>query len=173
MDYRRRLHARLLELRGPICQQGDNLWLCRLDPWTPASNLPHRCHLCGECDTVSPTKPTGTARCAQCSRVAACLWPEPGAGPRRRTEEEALQRRIHCASTPLHGQAGPAAAALLWMHLHLRDPTCVAPLLHVFAPRPHLTPHIAEPVAQCPAKGGTGRSMSEPAAGRKRQPSGA
>ena len=63
-----------------------------------------------------------------------CPWPKPPAGPSRRTEEEALQRRIEGAQTPSHGQVGPAGAAPLWIHVHLRDPTSVARLSHVFAP---------------------------------------
>ena len=133
-DYRRRVRARLLELWGPLRQRWDNLWLCRLDPWSPASHLPHTCHLCGECNTVSSATRPGTNRCAQCSQVAACHWPEPLAGPRRHTEERALQRRIESAQTPSHGHAGPAGAALLWINVHLRDPTSVAQLSHVFAP---------------------------------------
>ena len=46
---------------------------------------------------------------------------------RGRTEEEALNRRIEDAPTP-------AGAALLWIHVHLRDPTSVTHLSHVFAP---------------------------------------
>ena len=131
-DYRRRVWARLLELRGALCQRWDNLWLCPLDPLSPASNLSHTCSLCGECRTVSFATATGTNRCAQCSLVAACPWPEPPAGPRQRTEEEALQRRIEGAQTPSHGQADSANAALLWIHVHLRDPTSVAHLSHLF-----------------------------------------
>ena len=74
--------------------------------------------------------------CARCAQVAACSWPETPAGPRRRTEEEALHRRIEGAHAPSHERAGPAGAALLWIHVHLRDPTLVAHLSHVFAPCP-------------------------------------
>ena len=77
---------------------------------------------------------TGAIRCARCAQVAACPWPEPPAGPRRRTEEEALHRRIEGAQAPSHERAGSAGPALLWIHVHLRDPTSVAHLLHVFAP---------------------------------------
>ena len=56
------------------------------------------------------------------------------AGPRRRTEEEALHRRIGGAHAPSHERGGPAGAALLWIHVHLRDPTSVAHLSHVLAP---------------------------------------
>ena len=133
-DYRRRVRARLLELQGPLPQLWEDLWPRRLDPWSPASQLPHTCRLCGECDTVSSATPTGANRCAQCSQVAACPWPEPSAGPRRRTEEEALQRRIEGAQTPSHGQGGRAGAGLLWIQVHLEDPTSVAHLLHVFSP---------------------------------------
>ena len=133
-DYRRRVPARLLELRDPLCQRWDDLWLCRLGPWSPPSDLLHTCHLCGECNTVSSAAPTGTNRCAQCSQVSACHWPEPTAGPHRRTEEEALHRRIGGAHAPSHGCTGPAGAVLLWIHVHLREPTSVAHLLHVFAP---------------------------------------
>ena len=83
---------------------------------------------------MSSTASTGANRCARCTQVAACPWPEPPAGPLGRTEEEALRRRIEGAHTPSHEQAGPAGAALLWIHVHLRDPTSVAHLSHVFAP---------------------------------------
>ena len=83
---------------------------------------------------MSSAASTGANRCARCTQVAACPWTEPPAGPRRRTEEEALRRRIEGAHTPSHEQAGPAGAALLWIHVHLRDPTSVAHLSHVFAP---------------------------------------
>ena len=134
MDYRRRVRARLLELLDPLHQQWDDLWLRRLGPWSPASHLLHTCHFCGECNTVSSAAPMGANRCVRCSQVAACPWPEPPAGPRRRKEEEALHRRIGGAHTTYQGHAGPAGAALLWIHVHLRDPTSVAHLLHVFAP---------------------------------------
>ena len=133
-DYRRASVPACWSSTGRLRQQCDDLWLRCLDTWSPAPHLPHTCHLCGEWDTVSSTTPTGTNRCAQCSKVAAFPWPEPPAGPRRRTEEEALQRRIKGAQTPSHGQAGPAGAALLWIHVHLRDPTSVAHLLHMFTP---------------------------------------
>ena len=83
---------------------------------------------------MSSEASTGANRCAQCAQVAACPWPQPPAGPRRRTEEEALHRRIEGAHTPSHKRAGPAGAALLLIHVHLRDPTSVAHLSHVFAP---------------------------------------
>ena len=72
--------------------------------------------------------------CTRCSQVAACPWSEPPAGPHRRTEEEALHQRIGGAHAPSHECAGPAGAALLWIHVHLRDPTSVAHLSHVFVP---------------------------------------
>ena len=82
---------------------------------------------------MSSAAPMGANRCAQCSQVAACPWPEPPAGRRRRTEEESLQRRTEDSQTPSHGLAGPEGAAVLWIHVHLRDPTSVAHLSHVFA----------------------------------------
>ena len=133
-DYRCRVRARLLELRDPLCQWWDDLWLRRLGPWSLASHLPHTCHLCGECNAVSPAALMGANRCTQCSQVAAWPWPEPPPGLRRRTEEEALHRRIGDAQTPSHGHAGPEGAALLWIHVHLRNPTSVADLSHVLAP---------------------------------------
>ena len=133
-DYRRRLRTRLLDFRDPLCKRLDDLWLRRLNPWSPASHLPHTCHLCGDCYMVTSATPTGTNRCTQCSQVAARPWPEPPPGPRRRIEEEALQRRIEGAQTSSHGQAGHAGAARLWIHRHQRDPTSVAQLSHVFAP---------------------------------------
>ena len=81
-----------------------------------------------------PAAPMGANRCMQCSQVAACPWPEPPAGPRRRTEEEALHRRIGDEQSPARGPAGPVGAAVLWIHVHLRYPTSLAHLWHVFAP---------------------------------------
>ena len=133
-DYRRRVRARLLEIRDPLRQRWDDLWLRHLGPWSPPSHLQQACHLCGECDTVSSAAPAGANRCAQCSQVAVCPWSEPPAGPHRRTEEEALHWRIGGAHAPSHERAGPAGAALLWIHVHLRDPTSVTHLSHVFAP---------------------------------------
>ena len=40
-DYRRRVRARLLEIRDPLRQRWDDLWLRHLDPWSPPSHLPH------------------------------------------------------------------------------------------------------------------------------------
>ena len=133
-DFRRGVRARLLEIRDPLRQRWDDLWLRHLGPWLPPSHLPHTCGLCGECDTVSSAAPTGANRCAQCSQMAACPWPEPPAGPHRRTEEEALHRRIGGAHAPSHEREGPGGAALLWILVHLRDPTSVAHLSHLFAP---------------------------------------
>ena len=133
-DYRRRVCTALLKLWEPLCRRWNDLWLRHLGPWSPPSHLPHTCHLCGACDTVSTYTPTGANRWAQCSQVAACPWPEPPAGPHRRTEEEALHRRIRGAHAPSNKSAGLAGAALLWIHVHLRDPTSVKHLSHVFAP---------------------------------------
>ena len=83
---------------------------------------------------MSSAASTGANRCARCAQMAACPWPEPPAGPRRRTEEEALYRRIEGAHAPSHESAGPAGPALLLIHVHLRDPTSVAHLSHVCAP---------------------------------------
>ena len=110
------------------------LALLQRDPWSPPSHLRDTCRLCGECDTVCSAAWTGANRCAWCAQVAACSWPEPLTGPRRRTEEEALHRRIEGAHAPSHERAGPTGAALLWIHVHLRDPTYAAHLSHVFAP---------------------------------------
>ena len=52
-DYRCRVRARLLEIRDPLRQRWEDLWLRHLDPWSPPSHLPDTCRLCGECDTVS------------------------------------------------------------------------------------------------------------------------
>ena len=118
---------------GPLRQMWNNLWLRRLDPWSPASYLPDTSNLCGECGTVSFTTLTGANRCARCSLVAACPWHKPPTGPRGRTEEEAFEQRIKGTKTPSHSQAGPAGAALLWINMHLRDPRFVAHLSHMFA----------------------------------------
>ena len=83
---------------------------------------------------MSSAASAGANRFARCAEVATCPWPEPPAGLRRRTEKEALHRRIEGAHTPSHERAGPACAALLWIHVQPRDPTSVAHLSHVFAP---------------------------------------
>ena len=133
-DYRRRVRARLLELRDPLCQRWDDLWLRCPGPWSPPSHVPHTCGLCGECDRMSSAAPMGANICTQCSQVAACPWSEPPAGPHRRTEEEALHRRIGGAHAPSHERVRPAGAAPLWIHVHLRDPTSVTHLPHLLAP---------------------------------------
>ena len=86
------------------------------DHWPPTSH--------------TPATSAGADRCAKWSQLAACPWPEPPAGP----EEEVLQRRIEGDQTPSYGQGGPACAAFPWVHEHLRVPTSVAHLSHVFAP---------------------------------------
>ena len=83
---------------------------------------------------MSSATPTDANRCAQCSLLAACAWLEPPGGPHSRTQEEALHRRIGGEHAPSHKRAGPACTALLWIHVHLRDPTSVVHLSHVFAP---------------------------------------
>ena len=83
---------------------------------------------------MSSAAPMSANRYARCSQLAACPWTEPPEGPRRRKEEQALHRRIGDAQTPLHGNEGPAGAALLWIHVHVRDPMSVAQLSHVFPP---------------------------------------
>ena len=83
---------------------------------------------------MSSAASTGANRRARCAQVAVCPSPEPPAGPRRRTEEEVLHWRIEGAHAPSQERAGPAGAALLWIHVQLQDPTSVAHLSHVFAP---------------------------------------
>ena len=84
--YRRRVRARLLELRGPLRQRWDDLWLRRLDPRSPASHLPHTCHLCGECNTVSrhTRAPTGARSAPRWRRAPVPSHPRARAGARRR-----------------------------------------------------------------------------------------
>ena len=172
-DYRRRVRARLLELRDPLRQLWYDVWLRRLGPWLPPPHLPHTCHLCGECNTLSCAAPTGTKRCTHCSQVGACPWPEPPVGPHRRTEEEAVHRRIRGAHAPSQGRAGPAGAALLWIHVTCGTPRSSRTCRTCSRPDPRPPPRVAEPAAPCLADGGTGRSTPEPAAERRRRPSGA
>ena len=61
-DYRRRVRARLLEIRDPLRQRWDDLWLRHLDPWSPPSHLPHTCGLWGNVTRCPPHRrqaPTG------------------------------------------------------------------------------------------------------------------
>ena len=124
-DYLRCARACLLKIRDFLRQRWDDLWLRQPGTWSPTSHLSHTCRLCGACDTLSSSMPAGTNRCARCSQVAACPCPEPPPGLRQRTEEEALRRRIQDAQTSSDCHAGRAGAALLWIHVHLRDPTSV------------------------------------------------
>ena len=105
---------------------------------------------------MSSAASTGANRGARCAQVAACPWPEPPAGPRRRTEEEALHRRIEGAHAPSHERAGPAGAALLLIHVHLRDPTSVAHLSHVFAPLPPPAAALCRARSTMPRRRGDG-----------------
>ena len=57
-------------------------------------------------------------------------------GPQRRIREEALRQRIEEARTASHGKHGPADGAFLLIQVHLRDPTSVAHLFHVFTNYP-------------------------------------
>ena len=83
---------------------------------------------------MSSAAPMGANTCMGCFQVAACSWSDRSAGPRRRTEEEALHRRIEDAHTHSHGHAGPASAVHLWIYVHRRDPTSVVHPLHMFPP---------------------------------------
>ena len=122
-DNWRRVRACLLELRDPLCQRWDDLWLCHLGPWSPPSHHPHTCHLCGECDTLSSAAPTGANRCAQCSQVAACPWPEPPAGPHRRTGEKLTRTRAPRGRRPPEFPRAPAGP-----HVCRAPVTCVRAL---------------------------------------------
>ena len=170
-NYRRRVRARLLELLDPLCHRWDDLRLDLLGPWLTPSHLPHTCQLCGECDTVSSAAPTGANRCAQCSQVAACPWPEPPAGPHRRTEEEALHGRITGAHAPSHERAYPQAPPSWGSKCTCGTPRPSRTCRTYSSPDPHPPPRFAEPAAPCLADGGTGRGTPEPAAERSRRPS--
>ena len=92
-------------------------------------------------------------------------------------EEEALHRRIGGAHAPSHERAVPAGAALLWIHVHLRDPTSVA---HLSQCDGALTPnrrHISQSPQHhtSPTRGwaGTGRGGGRPGPGSERGDGGA
>ena len=57
---------------------------------------------------------------------------------------------------PSHERAGPAGAALLWIHVHLRDLTSVAHLPHVFAPRPPPAATLCRARSTMPRRRGDG-----------------
>ena len=172
-DYRRRVRARLLEIRDPLRQRWDNIWLRDLDPWSPPSPLPHTCRLCGECDTVSSAASTGAKRFARCAQVAACPWPEPPAGPRRRTEEVALHRRIEGAHAPSHECAAPRALPSCGSTCTCGTPHPLRTCRTCTRPDPHPPPPFAEPAVPCHADGGMGRDTPGPAAKGRRRLSGA
>ena len=172
-DDGRRVRARLLELRDPLRQRWDDLWLRRLDPWSPPSHLPHTCHLCGDRHTVSSAPATGTNRCTQCSQVVAYPWPEPLAGPHRRTEEEALHRRIGVHTLPHTAAPAPRVPPSCGSTCTCGTPRPSRTSRTCSRPDPRPPPRFAEPAAPCLADGGTGWSTPVPAAERRRRPSGA
>ena len=171
-DYRRRVRARLLELRDPLCQRWDDLSLRRLGPWLPPSHLQHTCHLCGECDTVSKRQraPTG-------GRSAPRWPPAPGLNlPRAR--KGAQKRRLCTGASGEHTlprtnarapRAPPSSGSTCTCGTPRPSRTC-----HTCSrPDPHPPPRFAEPATPCLADGGTGRGTSEPAVERRRRPFGA
>ena len=172
-DYRRRVRARLLELRDPLPERVDGLWLRCLGPWSPASRLLHTCHLCGACDTVSSAARTGAKWCTQCSEVAACSWPEQSAGPCRRTEEGVLHRRIKDAQHPCMATRGPRMPLSCGSRCTCRTPCPSRTCRPCSRPDPWPTQRLAEPTAPFLAEGRTGQGTSEPAAERRRRLSGA
>ena len=117
---------------------------------------------------MSSGAPTGANRCARCTQVAACPWPQPPAGPRRRNQEQALHRRIEGAHAPSHERAGPARAALLWIRVHLRDPTSVAHLLQ--SPQYHATPTGGWARARRQAQKATVRGLVADAVAKAHEP---
>ena len=151
-DYQRRVRAHLLERRDPLCQRRDDLWLCRLGPWSPASHLGHTCHLCGECNTVSSAVPMGINRCARCSQVAACPWPKPSAGPRRRTEKEGLHRRIGKRKSPHTAKRAPQVPPSCGSTCGCGSPRPSRLCRTCLRPDPRPPPRFAEPTAPCLAK---------------------
>ena len=172
-DYRRRVRARLLEIRDPLRQRWDDLWLRHLDPWSPPSHLPHTCRLCGECDKVSSAASTGANRCARCAQVAVCPWPEP---PQARA---GAQRRRPCTGasrgrTPPHtNERAPRALPFCGSTCTCGTPHPLRTCRTCSRPNPHPPPPFAEPAAPCHADGGKGRDTPGPAAKRRRRPSGA
>ena len=75
--------------------------------------------------------PTGACSAPGWPRAPGPNLPRAGTDARKR---RLFHRRIRGAHAPLHERVGPAGAALLWIHVHLRDPTSVAHLSHVFTP---------------------------------------
>ena len=75
--------------------------------------------------------PTGARGAPRWPRAPGANLPQARAGARRRRPcTGALRGHM----PPHKKRAGPTGAALLWIHVHLRDPTSVAHLSHVFAP---------------------------------------
>ena len=154
---------RLLELRDPLCQRSDDLWLRRLGPWSPASHLPHTCHLCRECDTVSAAAPMSANRCARCSKVA---------------RAEARKRRLCTGASGAHTPPHTATQTPLVPPSCGSTCSCGTPRPSPACrtrsrPDPRPPPRLAEPAAPCLAVGGPGRSTPVPGAERRRRPSGA
>ena len=88
-------------------------------------------------------------------------WPPaPGQNPPR--ARTGARKRRPCtgasggAHTPSHERAGPTGAALLWIHVHLRDPTSVAHLSHLFAPCPPTAAALYRAGSTMPRRRGDG-----------------
>ena len=86
-DYRRRVRTCLLEIRDPLRQRWDDLWLRHLDPWSAPSHLPHTCRLCENVTQCPPQRrqaPTGARGAPRWLRAPGPNLPQAHAGAQRR-----------------------------------------------------------------------------------------
>ena len=108
-DYRRRIHARLLELRDPLRQRWDNLWLRRLGHGLPASHSHKTATSAGNATRYPPQR-----RWAPTDVCGAPRWPRAPGPNRPRARADAQKRRLCTgaseARTPPHmaARAPPA-----------------------------------------------------------------
>ena len=172
-DCPRRVCARLLEIRDPLRQRWDDLWLRHLVPWSSPSHLPHTCRLCGECDTVSFAALTGANRCARCAQVTRAP------GPNLWQARAGAQRRRPCTGAS-RGHTPPHTNARAPRALPFCGSTCTCGTPHPLRtrrtcsrPDTHPPPPFAEPAVPCHADGGMGRDTPAPAAKGRSRPSGA
>ena len=173
-DYRRRVRARLLEIRDPLRQRWDDLWLRHLDPWSPPSHLRHTpAGSAGNVTRCPPQRrqaPTGARGAPRWPRAPGANLPQSRAGAQRRRPCTGASR----GHTPPHTSArAPRALPFCGSTWTCGTPHPLRTCRTCSRPDPPPPPPFAEPAVPCHADGGMGRDTPGPATKRRRRPSGA
>ena len=172
-DYRRRVRARLLEIRDPLRQRWDDLWLRHLDPFSrpPTSHTP-----AGSAGNVTRCPPQ--RRQAPTGARGAPRWPR-APGPNLPQARAGAERRRPCTGAS-RGHTPPHTNARAPRALPFCGSTCTCGTPHPLRtrrtcsrPDPHPPPAFAEPEIPCHADERIGRDTPGLAAKRRRRLSGA